>query len=278
MQYNDKVVVTFPTRHVEELLGYLLLNQQEKHSREKLMSILWPNSAPDKARSRFSTELWRLRVFLDNLGLASEQYLQTTREWVAFTPVRPLYLDLHSFEAYLSQAQLATEQAVREKALAAAVCLYQGELFEGIYSDWCLAARERVARRRLRALGQLMAGCMQRQAYEEAIDWGQTILQEDPLREEVHRAIMQCYWHRGLRAQAIRQFQICAQRLMEELQVLPMPETIALYRQIIEDRLKNRQSQNGNNGRQKQLQIAFRQFQQAGDRLNALLEGADSMD
>lgn len=276
MRYADNVVTSFPTRHVKELLGYFLLNQHTRHGREKLIEILWPESSVDNVRPRFSTALWRLRTLFEELGTASEHYLQATRNWVAFTPEGALHLDLISFERRFDEAQTACDDASRERALGEAITLYKGKLYEGIYADWCLVERERLDRMHLRAMGQLMACCMRRNAYQQAIDWGRSILSKDPLREEVHRALMYCYWQMGRRPQAVRQFQQCAQALGEELQITPMPETIAIYQQIVEDRLQKAVDNSpGPASLQEELQDAFSDFQQAGQRLNALLDLAD---
>lgn len=275
LQVGNHTVASFPTRHVEELLGYFLLNQQARHYREKLIGILWPYSEPDKARGRFSTALWRLRTLFGNLGLPAESYLHATREWVAFVPNPPPQLDIERFARKVAQAEAAADDVIREDALRAAIATYRGDLYEGIYSDWCLLERERLARARLRAIGQLMACCVKKQAYEEALDWGQTILQEDPLREEVHRAMMHCYWRLGQRPQAVRQFHQCAQGLMDELRILPMPETIAIYQQIVADRLKQAQNKKLSRAQEVQLRQAFSRYQQAADELNAFLDEAE---
>jgi len=271
VQFDSRVVTAFPTRHVEELLGYFLLNQHIRHRREKLIHILWPHCEPEKARGRFSTALWRLRTLLDKLGTESEEYLQATREWVAFEPRRAPQLDLHYFEVCLEQANTAADDELREQALGEALHTYKGELYEGIYSDWCLIERERLARQRLRALGQLMACRVRRQAYEEAIELGQAILHEDPLREEVHRAVMYCYWQLGQRPQAVRQFQLCAQGLMDELQILPMPETIAMYRRIVDSRFTKAVAC-VEAPCPPRLRAAYADFQHAAETLNALLD------
>lgn len=276
MAYDDSAVVSFPTRHVKELLAYLLLNRCTRHGREKLIEILWPDSPVESVRPRFSTALWRLRTLFEEVGATPEQYLCTTRNWVAFKPEGAFQLDLLSFERLFDEAQSAADDAACEQALEDAVALYSGKLYEGIYSDWCLVERERLARMHLRAMGQLMACCMRRNVYQEAVDWGRRILRADLLREEVHRALMYCYWQMGRRPQAVRQFQQCAQALREELQITPMPETIAIYRQIVEDRLQ--EAADGFPGaaepgsRQEALQVAFNEFQEAGQRLNDLLD------
>lgn len=273
MEYGDRNVASFPTRHVEELFGYLLLNRHTNHSREKLMDILWPQGALDNARGRFSTTLWRLRSLFEQMGAPAETYLSVSRNWISFIPESPLELDLAQFEQYLAVARGATCSADHEAALRAAVGVYQGELYEGIYADWCLVERERLAHLYLRAMGQLIACLIQHQEYEESVVLGQSILQQNPLREEVHRALMYCYWQMGHWTRAVQQYQLCAEWLMDELQILPMPETIALYRQIVADRLHRAQnSPSLPAATQSRLRVAFHAFQTAGDHLNKLLD------
>lgn len=282
LQCGDKLVDSFPTRHVEELLGYLLLHPQTPHPREKLIDILWPYSVSDNDRGRFSTVLWRLRTLFDQLNMPADSYLRVTRDWISFSPQEPYNLDLQQFEGLLHKAQGAVGDPFQEQCLLEAAAVYQGDLYDGIYADWCLVERERLARLYLRTLGQLMASLMQRQTYGEAVVIGREILKRDPLREEVHRALMRCYWLLGRRSEAVRQFQSCSHLLMQELQVLPMPDTIALYNQIITDRVTTYSipplsenlfapSQHGYH-ELTPLQTAFVEFQRAADRLNKLLD------
>jgi DNA-binding SARP family transcriptional activator len=102
---------------------------------------------------------------------------------------------------------------------------------------------------------------------------GEDILMRDPLREEVHRALMQCYWKMGRRSSAVGQFQRCARLLQSELQILPMPETISLYRQIIEERLYELQL-NGNASTpfSPELHAAYDNFLLAVEDLNVMLD------
>lgn len=276
MQRGEEVVASFPTRHVEELLAYFLLNQQVHHPREKLIDILWPYGAPNNARGRLSTVLWRLRAQFNHLGATSDAYLHSARDWISFAPEEPLLLDAQRFEQKLGQAQKQPQaSSQQEEALRAAVNVYQGELYEGIYADWCLMERERYARLYLRALGQLMACLIQQQAYEEAVALGQQILQHEPLREEVHRAVMHCFWQMGQAGQAARQFEKCRRLLLEELQAPPMAETVNLYQTITTDRLL--QANGGtaaDDAYRRQLQQAFAEFEEAGRRLNELLDKA----
>jgi DNA-binding SARP family transcriptional activator len=283
MQHEQAMISSFPTRHVEELLGFFVLNPQARHSREKLIDILWPHAAPDNARGRFSTVLWRLRGSFSQLGLAPDAYMQVTREWVRFAPREPVELDYYHFEELVQQARRAIARdassdalLAQESLLSAAVELYKGDLCEGIYTDWCLVERERLARLYLWTAGQLMACLMQRAAYEEAVNLGRKILAYDPLREEVHRAIMRCYWLTNRPSLAVQQYHQCAHLLQEELQAVPMPETIALYRDIMADRLHAlNQNPPQSQPLADQLATAVRRFEEAAQTLDQLLDRLD---
>ncbi len=273
MQAGDRVVETFPTRHVEELLGYLLVHPETAHNREKLIDMLWPDTATENARARFSTVLWRLRRLFGQIGLPPDHFLHVTRQSVSLAPRASWQCDLVSFEAYLAQAARAETGGQREQALRAAIDRYHGELFEGIYANWCLLERERLARLYLRAVGQLMVSLMRRAAYDDALVLGEAILTQDPLREVVHRAMMYCYWQSGQWQRANQQYERCARQLMDELEVLPMPETVNLYRQILAERYRyGLGEREGQEPIQLELQHAYQAFEQAAHHLSYLLE------
>jgi len=273
MQYDGLAIADFPTRHAEELLGFLLINQHVAHPREKLIGLLWPEADLDRGRGRFSTALWQLRRLFSEVGVCHESYIQATRKSVSLDPEQDLQFDVIQFRQRLAQAELTFDVIEREVLLTQAVELSAADLLDGIYSDWCLVERERLARLRLRAQGQLMASYIDRRAYPKAVEIGEMILSEDPLREEVHRAIMHCYWQMGHRTQAVQQFHLCAVELMNELQIAPMPETISLYRQITQERLSLNRSETATETERVALQVAFSEYLRAGEELNRLLDG-----
>jgi DNA-binding SARP family transcriptional activator len=85
----------------------------------------------------------------------------------------------------------------------------------------------------LNSLAHLMRTYEHRCDFEKSLACGQRILEEDPLREEIHRAMMRLYLQNGQRALAVRQYQICRDALGDELGISPMEETQALYNQMI---------------------------------------------
>ncbi len=272
LQSGQYWVDAFPTRRAEELLAYLLIHRQARHTREKLIDTLWPDASLRNGRASLSTTLWRLRGVFDRLQLSATDYLQTSRDWISLAPISPLDCDHVAFERQVQAAEQADDDEARQQKLRQAVTRYKGPFCEGIYAEWCLRERERLERVYLRAQGQLVAVYFRQERYQEAINAGQRILEVDPLREEVHRALMRCYWQLGRRAAAVQQFQRCATLLQQELQILPMPETIALYRGIVEERLEELGAgPNFDIG----LRLAYDDFLRAAERLNSALDAAE---
>lgn len=278
LQHGEARVEAFPTRRVEELLGYLVVRPHTRHTREKLIDTLWPDIPLRNGRASLSTALWRLRKVFDRLNLPATDFLITNRDWISFEPSDALILDLAQFNQLIDEAERIEDGQKREMALRSAIKLYRGSFCEGIYAEWCLIERERIERSYLRAMGQLMAILMQCQRFEEAAKIGQNILQCDPLREEVHRAVMRCYWKLGRRSKAVGQFQLCARLLQAELRILPMPETIALYQEIVNERLVELRI-NGRGGTISDYGIdkAYEAFLKSIDDLNSLLEKAEEL-
>ena len=224
----------FPTRQAESLFGYLAMHAGADHSRDvRIEQVLGGYGDLKSARARLSTSLWRVRRTLVEAGAPADDFLITERDTVGLTGGATLWVDVSAFLDALQAAATADEP---EQAWGEAVAFYQGELCEGLYHDWCLAERERLERLLLRTLGQMMSARAARGTLDEAIALGHRILERDPLREQVHRALMGYYYRAGNRAAAVRQYQRCCELLRAELDIAPMPETQALYLQITADK------------------------------------------
>lgn len=271
-QYDGLSVEKYPTRYVEELLGFLLTQPQSKHSREKLVHLLWPDVPEVHGRNRLNTTLWRLRVILKTIHFPPDAILHSSRHQISLTSEQCVRSDFEMFQKLVRQAQVEPDMVRQAYLLRQALAHYTGDFCEGIFAEWCLAERERLARLRLRAMGQLMYCLMKMGELVEATEIGQAILQTDPLREEVHRALIQCYGQRQLYGRALRQFHLCAELLLKELNVLPMPETTGLFHEILTQRSRLIRH---NLASSPELQEAFGQFQAASDKLSKVLAQND---
>ena len=227
-------------RGLYELFAYLLLEPNRLHKREMLADLFWRERDESQARSCLSTALWRLRRVLEPPGVRRGAYLVTTGAGeVGFNWDSDYWLDVAVFEERVNPiVDLAVEQITAEQVtrLAEAVALCEGDMLDGVYSDWALPERERLNRLYLNVLHALMAYHRHHEGYNKSLRYGHQILAIDPLREEVHRAVIAMYAALGDRGQAMRQYQACCRMLSDELGVLPMDETQALYRAISEGR------------------------------------------
>ena len=87
------------------------------------------------------------------------------------------------------------------------------------------------------ALAGLMAAREALGEHEAALAVALRLLEQDPLREDAHRAAMRAYCRLGQRHAALAQYGRCQQMLQAELGVEPMAETLALRQAIVEGRL-----------------------------------------
>jgi len=180
LQIENRIISAFPTRKAEELLAFLLYFYGTPHKRERLIEMLWPGVRPDVGRSRLSTTLWRVRGLLENLGLIPNHYLESTGDSLTLSIHPQTFFDVQAFVSRIEAASLTADEAEMASHLTAAEELWCGELFEGIYADWCLIERERLNRLRMRGLGKLVAHHFDAGQYDEAINQIQRALNLEP--------------------------------------------------------------------------------------------------
>ena len=273
LRSQNKAVSHFPTQHSKELLTFLLVNPFVKHTRLKLISLLWSEISEKTGRGRLNTELWRLRTLFRQIDVLPEEFLHTDRESLTFAPDKSVLIDCDQFELLIKQAVKMPDVETKKMTFNKAVDLYKGDFCEDVFSDWCIIKRERLARMYLNVLGQLMHNAIERKAYQDAIAYGETILNSDPLREEVHRALMMCYLNVGSFSDVVRQFHVCSQTLQDELQIMPLPETVALFNQILTNRYQAQTSSQHFPQNHYEVRQIYRQYQEISKQLGRLIEG-----
>jgi DNA-binding SARP family transcriptional activator len=214
----------------EALLSALALGWKEGVRREALLCTLWPESEAALASQSLHTLVYSLHTLLGDVMGGAAPVVSRGGAY-RLNLEAGISVDLARFEAWaregdrlrrsddLSAARLAYEQAVG---------LYRGDLCGG--SDLSAA----IERERLRALyltltARLANFYAQLGEPVAALAHALRVLQCDPCREDAHRLAMQCYVRVGERAQALRQYQLCARILRAEFDMAPEPTTLALF-------------------------------------------------
>ena len=245
---DERLVDGLGAYRVQELLCYLLLHRDHSHARETLAGLLWLDSPISQSRKFLRQALWRLQIALDpplegppDLDSADDRLLLVKPDWVHLQSTADLWLDVAVFEEAFALVQgvagpaLETGQA---QALKSATQLYQGDLLEGWYQDWCLYERERLQNMYLAMLDKLMGYSEAHREYEEGLAYGAQVLRYDRARERTHRRLMRLHYLAGDRTAALHQYQRCVAALHEELGVRLAKRTVALYEQIRADQLE----------------------------------------
>jgi DNA-binding SARP family transcriptional activator len=238
--HNERSWRTHESCKVQELLCYLLFHRAAQHQREQLASLLWGESSSAQSKKYLRQTLWQLRASTEvRLGLGSERLVIADSNRIHFNPKVDLWTDVADFEqAYSSIHPGAELDASMAQRLKEAVELYQGDLLEGCYQDWCLNQREHLQNKYLAMLDKLIVYCESNGEYEAGLSYAARILQCDPARERAHQQMMRLYYLCGDRTASLRQFDSCAETLRRELDVRPTKRTLLLYEQIRADQLE----------------------------------------
>jgi DNA-binding SARP family transcriptional activator len=242
VHYGEAIAEGFEGQKVQELLCYLLLKRERPQPRESLASVLWGDVNTSKSKSYLRKALWQCQSALEsisadhNLGL-----LHVEPEWIQINPDAVFWLDIAMFEdVYTSVQNISGCELDCQSAqtVCSAVDLYQGDLMEGWYVDWCLYERERLQHMYLAMVDKLMHYCEAHGEYESGIDYGLQVLRYDRARERTHRRLMRLEYSAGDRTGALRQYERCVVALKEELGVGPAKQTLELYNSICDNRFR----------------------------------------
>jgi predicted ATPase/DNA-binding SARP family transcriptional activator/tetratricopeptide (TPR) repeat protein len=212
----------------------------ERHRRESLMGLLWPDWPPSSAQQNLRQALYTLRQKLPAVasrdGSLPVPLILAERDSLQVNPNANVTVDALRFTSLLEQPQPTPAQ------LAEAVALYRGDFLADFYlpdsepfEEWVAAWRADLRRRMLEALGSLAAGALEQGEYGEAMAYARRQLELDNLRESAHRQLMLALAYSGQRASALAHYKDCRRLMRRELNVEPSAETRALAEQIAFD-------------------------------------------
>lgn len=238
-RYGQPVVLD--TRKATALLAYLAVTGQ-RHGRDALAALLYPDYDQSRARATLRRTLSSLRTAIGDTALAAE------REVVTLAPDAGLWCDVVRFQRLLTQCREHGHDShdVCRRCLAPlheAAALYQGDFLTGFtlrdsaaFDDWQRVESERLRRDLLGALERLVRLLTMEGQLSAAIEQARRLLTVDPLHEPAQRVLMLLYAWTGQEQAALRQYRECVRVLGDELGVAPLPETTQVYEAIKEHR------------------------------------------
>jgi DNA-binding SARP family transcriptional activator len=207
---------------LQPFLGFLSLERDTGCHRDRVIESLWPDIPSEQGRRRLNTTVWRARRLL---GEGRNGVLVASRAGHLSLDSAALAIDVAPAVRALSDKRRAAAasgdpQALEE--LRRAVLVEASAFMAGNYHEWVVRARDRLELAVVNGVATLLELAS---TPSDAIGWAELLVRLDPLREDAHRRLMRLYAETGRRADALRQYDLCAGRLRDEIGVEPLIET-----------------------------------------------------
>lgn len=224
------------TRQARQLLKILITERPQPVSTDRLIDILWPDSAPTAAATTLRSAINALRNVLEpaRRSRAPSMYIVTKTPGYLFHSQSDIWLDVAAFESLLDRAEQSPAPTEQQATLEAAVKLYQDDyLTSDPYADWAHIERERLRERYFAALLMLADIHATGGHYTAAIAACRRVIARDPVRENAYQALMRYQAESGDSASALLTYERCRSLLAEELGADPSPLTQAWHQRIL---------------------------------------------
>ncbi len=212
------------------LLIYLAQTQTPQ-SRTHIANLLWTDKHDSQA-------LANLRGILHEIKLMSENHqirlLESNRKTLQLCSATRFEIDSHVFASAIQQTNDVSQ-------LQHATDHYRGDFVSGFrirgatpYDDWITRVRTHLHDQYIKTLENIAIILIDKESPELAIPYLQTIIQNNPYREDIHLQLMTQFVSSGQRANAIVQFEHCREILATELNTNPSTEIQRYYQQLID--------------------------------------------
>lgn len=218
----DGQSVNLPGRKHQALMAYVLLASGKTVNREKVLGLLWGSRSDGQARASLRGVLSEIRRTLQKF---SESPIGADRT--------SIHINEDLIELDVDQLINATRSSSID-TLAAAFGLYGGELLESInlneqhFEDWKQVEQQNLQATYRKVLVRYLQVLNQEDRDEELERVAHQLLELDSADEDAHRALMNLYFHQGKTSFALRQFDLCRERLKTQYNSDVSDETLSL--------------------------------------------------
>jgi DNA-binding SARP family transcriptional activator len=217
------------------LLAILLLHAGETVSTDRLIDLLWGETAPEGARKALSVRVSQLRKLLGPAG--HEDGAIVTRVPGYAIEVGPDQLDLRRFEELSAAGREALDGGDPARAsglLSSALGLWRGPpLADFSFESFAQAEIARLQELRLGALEDRIAADLELARHAQVVGELEALVSEHPMREGPRRQLMLALYRCGRQAEALETYREARRALVGELGLEPGRELRALEQAIL---------------------------------------------
>jgi predicted ATPase/DNA-binding SARP family transcriptional activator len=215
------------------ILARLLLEPDRPVSVDALLEAVWPDRSPEAAARSLQVRLAHLRSFLEPERTRGERPSRLVRDGGGYRlAVDPEQVDATRFERLVREASSLAPQAALT-AYEQALGLWRGPPFAEVsFADFAQLEIRRLEDLRARAQEGRARALVDLGRHGEALPDLRRLVAEEPLREELVRALAVALYRAGRQVDALEALRALADEL-RELGLDPGEQTRELERQIL---------------------------------------------
>ncbi|GCF07956.1 AfsR/SARP family transcriptional regulator [Dictyobacter arantiisoli] len=233
IRYCGTPIPLCPNRNAQAILRYLVAQTDHSTTADTLMALFWPEDPEKVALRKLNVTMSILRRCLQDGSGLQDKYILYKNSIYQLNPALHVHSDVDEFMLlYNTGRKLKGENAVSYYEIANSLYI-RPFLMEDLYADWSFAFREQLRQIHLEMCHTLAEHYLRQCSYENAVRCANEIIEENRCDEAAYRLLMRIYALQGRRNDALRQYQLCKQVLLEDLNLRPMPETTTLCQAIM---------------------------------------------
>jgi DNA-binding SARP family transcriptional activator len=228
-----------PARQGRLAFAHLVLSREHPLPHDELAESIWPGRLPAAWPAALSAIVSKLRLVMAAAGLDREKVVSSAFGCYQIRLPGDVWVDLEVANSSLheAEAKVAGGRAAEAYGQAlVAVTILRRPFLPGADGPWVEARRTALRAELIRSL-ECMIACLE--ANEElplAVRNAEELVALQPFRESGYRLLMRLHAARGDRAEALRVYETCRERLVDELGVGPSAETEALQVALLKAR------------------------------------------
>ncbi len=244
IEHRQLGVITLTNRKAIGLLAYLLIELDHAHSREFLLSLLWPDFPTAAAQNNLRVTWAQLQKALGTSASDEQPHLIGDRLTLRFNPLSDHELDVARFNTLIEACRLPPHPDAGDSTeyaawLTQAIDLVRGDFLEEFslgdclqFDDWLTLQREHIRVQVISVLEQIAAFHEHAGQLAEAERYIRRLIKYEPLNESAYRQLMRVLARADQRAAALDAYETCRRMLATELGLAPAVETVRLAEQI----------------------------------------------
>jgi len=225
--HNGRIVTTsdWQTREARELFLFLL--QSKPLTKEQIALEFWPDISPARLKMRFKINMYRIRRALgqDVILFENDRY--------AFNRMIDHGWDRARADELFHSLKAAGE-AEKAGLLRQVTDLLKDPYLEDVDAEWAASDRLRYQDLYRDLMVELAGLHLNEGRNQECLEIAKLVLDADPLREAVHRMIIQAYASLHNPAGMILQYRKYQDTLMAELGIQPSSEMNTFFEQLLD--------------------------------------------